>query len=168
MKRITCFGIIPFCYYVILIASCNQATKKEATQSFKLLEKTNWLIGGWENVSNEGVLSEEWEKENDSIYVGESHFVIGKDTVFSEKISLVQEGNQLFYIPTVNDQNEGLPVRFILTSSTDKQLVFENQKHDFPQKIKYSLITTDSLVAEISGKHEGEMKKETFPMKRVK
>jgi len=37
---------------------------------------------------------------------------------------LVQEQTGLFYIPTVKNQNEGLPVRFAAKTISETQLVF--------------------------------------------
>jgi hypothetical protein len=47
-------------------------------------------------------------------------------------------------------------------------MIFENPAHDFPQFISYTKITTDSLVAEISGTKNGQARKQRFPMKRIK
>lgn len=50
---------------------------------------------------------------------------------------------------------------------SETQLVFENLKHDFPQIISYTKVTSDSLVAEISGTKNGQKQKQIFPMKRI-
>jgi hypothetical protein len=154
------------------IISCNNSTDRNTTnsdvKSFSELEKASWLIGEWQNNSTEGNASEVWAKKSDSTYFGKSYFVIGKDTVSLETISLEQNGNQLFYIPTVKNQNAGQPVKFTLTSSTNNQLIFENPKHDFPQKISYTQITNDSLLAEISGMMDGKQNSQKFPMTRAK
>lgn len=166
-----------FKYFIALaiastIISCknsnNTNTTGKTTTNFSELEKAKWLIGEWQNNSPEGNATEVWKKENDSTFFGKSYFVIGKDTVSAETISLEQNGNQLFYIPTVKDQNAGKPVKFTLTSSTSNQLIFENPKHDFPQKISYTQITNDSLLAEISGMMNGKQNSQKFPMARVK
>ena len=164
-------------YFMVLaiasvIVSCsnssNTITTDNTINGFNELEKANWLIGEWENNSPEGNATEVWEKKNDSTFAGKSYFIIGKDTVSSETISLEQNGKELFYIPTVKGQNNAQPVKFTLASSTNKQLVFENPKHDYPQKISYIQITNDSLLAEISGTIDGKQNLQKFPMTRVK
>jgi len=156
----------------ISIISCkyfsNSKTADLKVPIYAELEKANWLIGKWQNSSPEGVSTEIWEKKNDSIFVGISYFVTGKDTISSEKISLEQKGNKLFYIPIVTDQNNGQPIVFTMTSSTLNSLVFENPIHDFPQIIIYKQITKDSLLAVISGKINGIVNSQNFPMKRIK
>lgn len=132
-----------------------------------LLEKAYWLIGEWHNVTPEGIATESWTKQNDTVYAGKSLFIIGKDTVSSESLRLEQLGQEVAYVPTVKDQNKGLPVRFVMKTMSDTQMIFENPQHDFPQTISYTKINADSLVAEISGKEHGQERKQAFPMKRV-
>ena len=81
---------------------------------------------------------------------------------------MIEERNgEVYYVPTVKTQNAGKAVEFKMTYSTDKEWVFENPQHDFPQKITYTMITGDSLVAEISGTIEGQLRSEKFPMKKA-
>lgn len=131
------------------------------------MEKANWFLGRWENNSSEGNLSECWKKLNDSTFFGESYFVIENDTVFAETIQLEERNGQLSYIVTVPNQNKEKPVSFKLTENSKNTLIFENSKHDYPNKIIYNQIGTDSLVAEISGMKDGKLKNEFFKMKKV-
>lgn len=139
-------------------------TLKEAND----VKKAEWLVGTWENKTPKGSIFETWRKVNDHEFSGKSYLIKEKDTVFFETIQLVQEQDQLFYIPRVKNQNSGLPVRFTGTTISETRLVFENSQHDFPQKISYTKITSDSLVAEISGIRSGLPRNQTFLMKRVK
>lgn len=166
-----------FKYLIVLaiastIISCSNSGKENATDNttkrYNEIEKANWLIGQWQNNSPEGNATEVWDKLNDSTFIGKSYFVVGKDTVSSETIRLEQNGSELFYIPTVKEQNAGQPVKFTLTNSSNNQLVFENSKHDFPQKISYTKISKDSLLAEISGIMEGKQNSQNFPMTKIK
>lgn len=128
----------------------------------------DWLLGNWENKSDDGDLLENWKKVNDSLYEGESYFIKGKDTLHFEKIQMKQKGEALFYIATIKGQNNDKPVTFIHNDTIEKQLVFENPKHDFPQKIAYSKITKDSIVIQISGIQQGKPSSERFSMKKTK
>jgi Domain of unknown function (DUF6265) len=152
-----------------LLQACQAPTPSTPpAPKYPQLEKAGWLLGTWQNQSPEGVATEVWKQENDSVYAGSSHFVIGQDTVSSESIRLEASGQSLAYVPTVKGQNNDAPVRFTLSTATDKQMVFENPAHDFPQKISYTLVGADSLVAEISGTVEGQAQSQAFPMKRVR
>jgi hypothetical protein len=152
-----------------LVFSCSQEESKiSPTTSTALIDQSSWILGQWQNVSVEGEVYESWEKLNDSTYKGLSFFARGKDTLSKEILSLEQRGKDLFYVPTVNNQNDGKPVNFKLTSASENQLVFENPEHDFPQKITYTRITSDSIVAKISGMIENQERTEEFPMNRAK
>jgi hypothetical protein len=147
---------------LLAIISC----KNSETNEKEKIKATNWLLGKWENKVDEGILSESWKKLNDSTFQAESFFIKDKDTLHFETITLQQKGEELFYTATVKGQNNDKPVSFNMTSETDKKLVFENPKHDYPQKITYTLINKDSLVAEISGIQLGKPSSEKFGMKK--
>lgn len=132
------------------------------------IQKAEWLIGTWENKTQKGSIYETWTKSGHNEFSGKSYSVKDKDTIVFENIRLVQENKKLFYIPTVKNQNDGLPVRFAAKAISENQLVFENPEHDFPQIITYTKITSDSLISEISGTKNGRERKHTFPMKRMK
>jgi hypothetical protein len=161
----------------LLLLSCKkettatvvETTETAQTKTYANLEKANWFLGEWGNTSKEGALTERWKKENDSVYHGESYFVVGgKDTVFAEHISLEDANGKLAYTVTVPNQNNGEAVRFDMTSVSDSQIVFENPKYDFPNKIIYNKVGTDSLVAVISGIQKGKPATEKFAMKKNK
>jgi len=132
------------------------------------IKKAGWLIGTWENKTQRGSLFETWSQLNENEFSGKSYMVKDKDTMVFETIRLLQEKEQLFYIPVVKNQNGGQPVRFALKSISENSLVFENPVHDFPQLISYTRITSDSLLAEISGTRNGQPRSQRFPMKKVK
>jgi hypothetical protein len=142
--------------------SCKNSNGKNKT--FDKIEKINWLLGSWENKSEEGILSEIWEKKNDSTFIGESYFIREKDTLHSERIEVKQKGEDLLYIPTVKGQNNDKPVTFKLTLATENEFTFENPAHDYPQKIVYKMVNANSLVATISGKQQGKNSTESYPM----
>ncbi len=162
-------------YFVVVLNglySCNSSKEKviiNASTKVHLLDTAKWFIGTWQNQTSESLFTEKWEQKNDSVYAGISSIVLNnKDTTFYESISLEQKNDSLFYIVTVNDQNKSLPVSFKLISFSEKQLVFENTKHDFPSKITYLKISDDSIVASIFGILEGKEKTEYFSMKKKK
>jgi hypothetical protein len=157
------FQKITLILLLLVIVSC----KNSETNEKEKIKATNWLLGKWENKVDEGILSESWKKLNDSTFQAESFFIKDKDTLHFETITLEQKGENLIYSATVKGQNDDKPVSFHMTSETDKKLVFENPKHDYPQKITYTLINKDSLVAEISGIQLGKPSSEKFGMKKL-
>lgn len=126
------------------------------------LNQASWLIGNWEHTSTEGKFTEKWVQNNNKSFLGNSCFVIENDTVFSERMNLVQRGKDLFYIVEIMTEPNAGVTEFKLTSSSENQLVFENPENDFPKKITYNRIHNDSIFAEISGGGNPQ----GFPMKR--
>lgn len=162
--------VLPFALIVLLAACATEQPKTESAEStteptYEAHKQASWLLGRWENNSEQGNLSEIWEKKNDSLYIGTSYFEIGEDTVFSESVELIEKEGVLNYIVSISEGDQG-PTAFKLTKSSDTELVFENPKHDFPQTITYTH-KGDSVIAVISGKEKGKPKKEVFAMKKV-
>jgi hypothetical protein len=137
-------------------------------QQHTKIKKAAWLTGTWENKTQRGSVYETWTKLSEVEFSGKSYMLKDQDTIVFETVRLIQEQNNIFYIPQVKGQNEGLPVRFRSTIISDKELVFENQEHEFPQLISYTKINADSLVARISGTKNGKERQQQFRMKRVK
>ena len=56
---------------------------------------------------------------------------------------------------------------FLSTSVSDKQVIFENPKHDFPQKIAYQRDGDQALRAWIEGTVDGKVRRREFSYHRV-
>ena len=126
------------------------------------------LLGNWENKSVDETLTESWTKLNDSTYQASSYFIKNKDTLHFESILLQQKAEVLTYQSIVNGQNSNKPVTFNLVVSNEKQLVFENLRNDYPQKITYKQLSKNNVVVEISGLQQGKPSAEKFAMVKVK
>ena len=153
----------------LLFTSCLKKDDNKieiVTKKYPKLEEAKWLIGSWGNSTKEGDLTESWNQLNDSTLSGKTTFITGKDTLFTETIEITQVNDSLLYNTKVSNQNEGKTVSFKAVALTKNQIVFENPKHDFPQKIAYTKISSDSLVAKISGKKNGKESFEEYPMKK--
>lgn len=157
-----------FIFSIIAIISCKKQDKKEnSIKKYDQLKKASWFLGNWENNSKETHFKESWNQKNDSCYFAESVVIVEKDTVFYEKMDLYQVQDSLIMKISVKDQNKEKPVSFYMTKSSEKELVFENPKHDFPTKIVYTKITNDSMVGSIYGNKDGKEISELFPMKKT-
>ena len=130
---------------VLILSSCQKS--KEVSK----IMKKKWLIGKWENKSENGHLLEIWKKANDSLFICESYFIKEKDTLHSEKIELQQRGENLVYVSIIKGQNNDQPITFNHNIEIEKELVFENSKNDYPKKIIYKSIAQDQIIIEVSG-----------------
>lgn len=125
------------------------------------------LRGTWAMQTKKGLLYEEWKKTGESELIGKSYRLNENDTVVLERVKLKEEGADIFYIPSVQNQNAGQPVSFKLIRTEGNKFTFENKLHDFPQRIIYNLITNDSIVARIEGSKNGMTGGTDFYFKRV-
>jgi hypothetical protein len=149
-------GIILF---TVAIASC-----QKQPDTFKELSA---LQGKWLMQTPEGTMMEVWKITNDTLYDGKSYSIEGTDTTLSETIQLLKRTDGIYYIPTVSNQNGGVPIPFKLISSEAGVFIFENPTHDFPTNITYKIDQKNKLSASISGKINGEERKMGFEFVRV-
>lgn len=152
---------------LVLLLAFSACKNSDSTKNEKI-KAASWLIGNWANKSGDGSLTENWVELNDSTFQAQSYYVKEKDTLHFESITLQQKGKYLTYNAAVKGQNNDQPVAFKLTPGTAQNLVFENLKHDYPQKISYTKITSDSMIAKISGIQQGKPSSEEFSMKKIK
>jgi len=156
---------------LIVLISCksslNTQTQSNATEQ-AALKKAAWLIGTWESKSSRGSLYETWSIVSDLEYLGKIYMIKDMDTVIFETVQLIQQQNNLYYIPSVKDQNNGQAVSFKSTFVSETKIIFENPEHDFPQMISYTMTPPDSLLAQISGMKEGQKQVQDFPMRKIK
>jgi len=144
----------------IFIAQLVSCSNKKTLESFD-----HW-IGTWEEIQADGTFTETWKKENDTLFLGSSAMVNGKDTLFSEEIRLVLRGKEVYYIPTVPSQNDEKPIEFKMITSSEKSWTFENKYHDFPKQIVYTLNNHHSLTATIQGTENNRSTKFSFHLSR--
>lgn len=145
------------------LSSCISNEPKESE-----LEKFDWLLGSWSDITEERELYENWTKVNDTLFEGKSFMLLYQDTVFIETILIQSIGDDIFYTPAVSDQNEGKAIPFKLVLWLNGEFFFENKEHDFPQRIVYTNPQSDSLYAYIEGEENGQYHKIEFFLKKSK
>jgi hypothetical protein len=156
---------------LLIFSSC--ATKPEpaageAASPGITIKHMHWLAGTWKSVNKNEISYEIWEKENDTLMRGRSFVMVDKDTVFSERLQIVQRGRDLFYIPSVRDQNKGQAVPFKFMEFNKGEFNFVNKDHDFPQRIIYKNPQPDFLCARIEGTQGGKFQKINFNFLKIK
>lgn len=130
------------------------------------LSDLKWMLGSWTQTEGDAVSFENWDLMSDDHFVGHAYTMVGKDTVFQEQLEIIKEGEDIYYVATVSE-NEG-PVRFKLTTSEEGVVIFENKAHDFPQMIDYRAVGDSGINARISGMQNGQYGAKDFPLRRVK
>jgi hypothetical protein len=135
-------------------------------QQMPAMEKLHWLIGTWA-LEKKVDTYEAWKITNDSTLTGRSYKVNGSDTLVSETVEIIRKQQEIWYIPTVSNQNEGKPVSFKLITHDPVKLTFENKAHDFPNRINYFKEGNHAMHVWIEGMIDGHTKKVSFDMKRI-
>jgi len=151
-------------FAILIAASCNTENKNKLTT-----ENLKWLNGEWENYNDSSLtFTESWQNINDSLMQGESFTMEKGDTVSHETMQIKISGGKMFFIPTVDNQNNAQTVVFTLEDSKNNSFVFKNRAHDFPQTIVYQKINDDSLAAYIEGTMNGKAQRIDFGFVRKK
>ena len=126
------------------------------------------LEGKWIMKTKRGTIGEEWVKVSKDHLQNRGFYVKGIDTTVTERVALKQMKDGIFYISTVENQNEKQPVSFKLISARNNIFVFENDAHDFPKRIVYEIARRDSIHAYIDGGPGDAGKRQDFYYKKVK
>lgn len=142
---------------ILFITCCFCSPKQQVS-----IADLSWLMGTRTTEQENMLIYESWEKTNDELLSGRSYYTENGDTMLLETIEIKQIDGELFYCPSVANQNEGKAAQFKLTSNNPNELVFENPDHDFPKKIVY-IKENNNINAWI----EGDGKKISFYMKKI-
>jgi hypothetical protein len=151
----------------LIVQSCKNAGSSANKENFEKIHRLEWLVGNWEFEIDEGLFAEKWVKLNDSVFSGIGYMLIGEDTATKEILTIELINDELYYVALVSEQNNHKEVAFKLVSDSDNSFVFENKKHDFPQRIIYKYIDNNSFTAVIEGEIEGEENTTELFMSRV-
>jgi hypothetical protein len=158
MKRINSFNKFVLILFSFVFVSCN--TKNISLSDFSFLQ------GKWSVSADSLEYFEEWLPANDLVMQGKGGELRGRDTVFFETIKIEQRGTDFFYIVTGIDND--LPVYFKFTGFKNDSIVFENPRHDFPQRIIYFRLSVNSIFACIDGLDAGKYSRIEFPYQKSK
>ncbi len=121
----------------------------------------SWLAGRWEGPSGGGTFEEHWMAPVGGVMIGMGRLVKGDKTVFTEFLKIVETKDGVEYRVLIGAQPE---TAFKLTSRSEGEAIFENPKHDFPQKIGYRK-EKDGVLAWIEGTQGGKPSKMEFHLK---
>ena len=128
------------------------------------LATLRWMRGCWRQHQARVVTDEQWMAPHGGAMIGMSRTVIADRIRAWEALRLVVDSGRIVYIA---QPNGGTPVRFRATTMSDSMAVFENPEHDFPQRIAYRRVRSDSLIAQVSGAANGTTRRMDIPMHRV-
>lgn len=128
------------------------------------IASVSWLTGCLEMRRGNRVVEEQRMPERAGTMVGMGRS-IGLRGLDDYELTVIQEdGARLLYVAHPRRQ----PVAtFVASVASADSVVFENPAHDFPQRVGYRRIGTDSVLAWIDGTSEGKKQRFEFPYRRV-
>ena len=140
---------------------------------FSLAQSTNpavndlaWLAGCWELNRNGREINEQWMKPSGGVMLGMGRTVANGSVREYEFTQIRQEKDgAIYYVAKPSGQAEA---SFKLVKLQNKEVVFENLEHDFPQRIIYRLEAERSLFARVEGMVKGQMRRIDYAYKRAK
>jgi hypothetical protein len=136
-----------------------------ATPTYADIHALGWLAGCWAQDGQDAGSAEQWMAPAGKSMLGINRTVRNGTTVAFEFMRIIEDDQgEIVFIASPSGQETA---RFVLTSISKSELVFENPDHDFPQRIIYRLADKDTLVGRIEGNVSGVDRAVDFPMTRI-
>jgi hypothetical protein len=121
-----------------------------STQSDKL-QKLSFLKGTWQIEGKQTY--ESWQIDGNRM-VGESYTMKDDKKYVMEALEIKAQDKDIIYTATVKDQNNGKGIPFVLHIIDDTTYSFENETHDFPKKIQYTILSNKELLVKVLGAND--------------
>jgi hypothetical protein len=123
-----------------------------------------WISGCWVQMRANGRVDEQWMKPDGGIILGMSRTLRdGKLREFEFLRIAPGPDGRLAYVAKPSAQAEA---SFPLKELTDDLVVFEDPDHDFPQRILYKRVDSNTIIARIEGSIDGKARSVDYPYKR--
>jgi len=143
--------------FLLLLLPAQAFTQIYADEVRGIFRELRDLDGTWFMPTDRGDRLESWDVVDDSTYVGRGMRIKPEngDTVTLETLRMELRDTTITYYAIVRGQNQNKPVPFKLTTADYDGYVFENPKHDDPQKIRYRLLSKREMQVFTEGKRNG-------------
>ena len=142
---------------------CGASTIASA-QSAPRIASIGWLAGCLEMQSGNRVVEEHRMTERAGTMLGMGRTVGARGLGDYELTLIKQDGDRLLFEAHPKDQP---PATFTARVATADSVVFEAPEHDFPQRVGYRRVGTDSVHAWVEGTMKGTLRRIEFPYARV-
>lgn len=123
-----------------------------------------WISGNYFLKGSMGNYYENWEKQDSVTYHGLGYFLDteNEDTLFRQRMKLLQTPEGIFMYFNVKNQNDNKDVEFRLTKQENNVYTFENPFRDYPSIITYKILSDTSINVIMNGFMKGKEKREDF------
>ena len=134
-----------------------------SAQAPATIDSAAWLQGCWELKADNRTVEEIWTPPKGGSMIGVSRTIRDGKLTQYEMVVLREQGDKLAFVAHPSGQS---PATFLSTQVSDRELLFENPAHDFPQQVGYRR-DTRRLLAWISGIVNGKPRRTEFQYARV-
>jgi hypothetical protein len=110
------------------------------------IDTLDWFVGDWSGQRRGASIEEHWIPPAGGALLATSRTVNGGKMTAFEFLRIVEQAGTLVYVA---QPGGGTATEFTLVEQDETRAVFENPRHDFPQRIAYTR-ADDKLTAEIS------------------
>jgi hypothetical protein len=124
-----------------------------------------WLAGCWAAADRDAGSGEQWMPPAGRTMLGISRTVSNGETVDFEFLRIVEtdDGGLVLIVSPSGQRTTG----FALASVSDREVIFENPDHDFPQRVIYWVDSDEVLTGRIEGRINDVDRAIEFPMKKI-
>jgi hypothetical protein len=151
------------CSAILFLSSCKECPELRSPAAPQSPYK--WLEGTWQMKSDSLEIVENWRTTDAEMMKGSAFVVVRRDTVLHETLRLLQVGTKWVYIARIDED----PVLFTMRPGDNQQeLLFENDEHDFPQRIRYTKVDDTHIKASVEGIDEGKPAVEEYSYTKIK
>jgi hypothetical protein len=149
----------------VLLLACASLAPLPALAADPGVESLGWLAGCWSRTDAEAGSGEQWTAPAGGTMLGVSRTVRDGRTVEYEFV-LIRAATDGTLVYHAHPSGQA-PTEFRLLHQADREVVFENAAHDFPQRVGYRLENDGALTAWIEGSRGGALNRIPFPMRGV-
>jgi hypothetical protein len=148
-----------------LLAACCMLPVLPAAHAAPI-EQLGWLAGCWNAIGGEAGSGEQWTSLAGGTMLGMSRTIKGGKLKTYEfmRIAATEDGTAVVFHAQPAGQP---PASFSAIKLDATEVVFENLKHDFPQRVIYRFEAPERLHASIEGVINGAAKRIEFPLVRA-
>lgn len=151
---------------LVVFATFTLGLLAEAHAASGKIAKLGWLAGCWKRAYGRRAVEEHWMAPRAGLMlgIGRTTNAAGDTLIQYEQTKIQQHGNALVFTAAPSAQATD---SFTAIAVSDSSVTFENKKHDFPQRVGYTLKADGSLAAWIEGTQGGKTRHVDFPYTRT-
>ena len=149
---------------LVLVLGVASPSFAQSGPSAHRIASVAWLTGCLEMRRGSRVVEEQRMPERAGTMIGMGRSVGARGLDDYELTVIQQEGDRLLYVAHPRRQPTAT---FVAIAATADSVLFENPEHDYPQRVGYRRIGTDSVLAWIDGTNNGKQQRVEFPYRRV-